>query len=173
MIKYAVIPGFDTQKPHRGSEEAAGFDVFVPYINDVMRDEFKKKNNKLGLAFIDFDTDRKEYIKIPSHSRVVVPTGLRFNINHGEYLEVANRGSMAAKDGLIFGAHIIDSDYQGEVFINLINTTDAPARLDFGQKIAQILHKEVLMSELEESDNDKLYPEASKRGAGALGSTGK
>ena len=52
---------------------------------------------------------------------VLLQTGLRFEVPHGYMLEVKNRSSVAAKYGLLVGACVIDSGYDGEVFINLHN----------------------------------------------------
>ena len=49
----------------------------------------------------------------------MIPTGLRFGIPHGYMLQVCNRSSMGAKRSLVVGAHIIDSGYDGEIFVNL------------------------------------------------------
>jgi len=107
------------------------------------------------------------------HGRIIIPTGIRFNIPTGTYLEVANRGSTAALQGLIFGAHIIDEDYQGIVFINLINTTPSTIYLKAGTKLVQLIHKEWIRSTLRRVPESELYPEVSKRGEGALGHTGQ
>lgn len=168
-LQYSVIDGYETQVPRRGSEEAAGIDVCIPLMNDVFRERFVDLNNAPDMATITAEGT----ISVPSLHRAVIPTGLRFNIPTGTYLEVANRGSMAAKYGMTFGAHIIDSDYQGNVFINLINTSPAEVQLLPAMRVAQLLHKPVILSYLEEVTDDTLYANVSIRGDGALGSTGR
>ena len=173
--------GYETKEPRRGSDYAAGFDVFIPEPTYQFLSDYWSKNH---VAFRS-EEDRKGYydkimnpnegylfsIKVNPHESVIVPTGLRFNIPEGTYLEVANRGSMAAKEGLVFGAHIIDEDYNGNVFINLINTTNGVAILSCGQKFAQIIHKEYIKSSLYRISEEYIIDTA--RGSGALGSTGK
>lgn len=183
MIQIATIFGYDVKLPERGSEEAAGIDIFIPSYNELFEEDFNKMNcnprepdfkPEYGFGYGTIRVpDTGPFIHIPPHRRVVVPTGLRMKVEPGTYLEVANRGSMAAKHGLIFGAHIIDSDYRGNVFINLINTSEVQQRLDFGQKLAQILHKSVLMSEIELVSNEEYNKQRTSRGEGALGSTGR
>jgi len=183
VIQIATIFGYDTKLPVRGSEEAAGIDVFVPTYNEAFEKDFEKMNSNprdpdfkpaygFGYGTIRIP-DTGPFIHIPPHRRVVIPTGLRMKVEVGTYLEVANRGSMAAKHGLIFGAHIIDSDYRGNVFINLINTSEVQQRIDFGQKLAQLLHKSVLMSDVKLISDEEYNRERTTRGDGALGSTGR
>ena len=70
---------------------------------------------------------------------VVLGTGLRFGVPHGYMLEVKNRSSIAAKRSLLVGAHVIDSGYDGEVFINLHNIGRRSQLIEPGQKIAQLV----------------------------------
>ena len=48
-------------------------------------------------------------------------TGLKFGVPHGYMLEVKNRSGNAAKRHLLVGACVVDSGYDGEVFVNLHN----------------------------------------------------
>jgi dUTP pyrophosphatase len=107
------------------------------------------------------------------HGRIIIPTGIRFDIPEGTYLEVANRGSTAALKGLIYGAHIIDSDYVGIVFINLINTTESTTYLKPGEKLVQLIHKEYIHSDLVCIEEKSLLKKVTTRGDGSLGSTDK
>jgi dUTP pyrophosphatase len=179
ILQYAVAEGYDTKEPVRGSEHAAGMDVFIPNPTYQFTKDYWEKN---GVTFTTEEERRKYYekgiasehpflIRVNAHSKIIIPTGLRFNIPEGTYLEVANRGSMAAKEGMIFGAHIIDSDFVGVVFINLINTTSGQVMLTCGQKIAQLIHKEYIRSKLIRIPESNIR--TTTRGDGALGSTGK
>ena len=60
-------------------------------------------------------------VTIEPGENAIIPTGLKFGIPHGYMLQVCNRSSMGAKRSLVVGAHIIDSGYDGEVFIDLHN----------------------------------------------------
>ena len=57
----------------------------------------------------------------PGANLVSSETGLRFGVPHGYMLEAKNRSGNAAKRSLLVGACVIDSGYDGEVFINLHN----------------------------------------------------
>ena len=104
----------------------------------------------------------------------VIPTGLRFGVPHGYMLEVKNRSSVAVKRSLIVGACVIDSGYDGEVFINLHNIGKCVQIVEPGDKIAQLVMIPVVHFRPLEASGDSLYDNPitiSDRGSGALGST--
>ena len=108
---------------------------------------------------------------------MVLPTGLKFGVPHGYMLEVKNRSGVAAKRGLLVGACVIDSGYDGEVFINLHNVGSDPQSILPGAKIAQVVMVPVVHFRAIETSRDNLYDwypiTISDRGEGALGSTGE
>ena len=109
----------------------------------------------------------------PGESRAI-PTGLRFGIPHGYMLEVKNRSSVAAKQSLLVGACVVDSGYDGEVFINLHNVGKRPQFIKPGDKIAQVVMVPVVHFRAVQSTSGDLYRNPitiSDRGDGALGST--
>ena len=105
---------------------------------------------------------------------MLLPTGLKFGVPHGYMLQVCNRSSMGAKRSLIVGAHIIDSGYDGEVFIDLHNIGSETQFIERHAKIAQLVMVPVVHFRARQLDESNLYREdisISNRGAGALGST--
>jgi len=111
----------------------------------------------------------------PGDSKVL-STGLKFGVPHGYMLEVKNRSSVAAKRSLIVGACVVDSGYDGEVFINLHNVGNTLQVLSAGDKIAQLVMTPVVHFRPLETAEDTLYSypmTISNRGTGALGSTGE
>jgi len=89
-------------------------------------------------------------------------------------LEVKNRSSVAAKRSLIVGACVIDSGYDGEVFINLHNVGSELQVVSPGDKIAQLVLIPVVHFRPVQSSSGNLYRNPitiSDRGEGALGST--
>jgi dUTP pyrophosphatase len=124
-----------------------------------------------------FCPDDNDAIRILPGDSVVLPTGLKFGVPHGYMLEVKNRSSVAAKRSLIVGAHVIDSGYNGEVFINLHNVGQVTQIVEVGTKIAQLVMIPVVHFRAMETGADNLYGWSSitisDRGYGALGSTDK
>lgn len=112
--------------------------------------------------------------RIKPNQNKILPTGLKFEVPHGYMLEVKNRSSIAAKNSLIVGACVIDSGYNGEVFIDLHNVGDTEKVIYPDDKIAQVVLVPVVPFRVRCVDRE-LYSEAvtiSNRGDGALGSTG-
>ena len=127
---------------------------------------------------IHFSPPDNESVTIEAGSRAILPTGLRFGIPHGYMLEVKNRSGMAAKRGLLVGACVVDSGYDGEVFINLHNVGTEPQTIESHSKIAQVVMVPVVHFRAMERNGDGdlygWYPiTISDRGDGALGSTGE
>jgi dUTPase len=92
-------------------------------------------------------------------------------------LDVKNRSSIAAKRSLVVGACVIDSGYDGEVFVNLHNIGNDIQVVKPHTKIAQVVMTPVVSFRALETSNPDLYGwypiTISERGDGALGSTGE
>ena len=108
---------------------------------------------------------------------VVLSTGIKVGVPHGYMLQVCNRSSMGAKKSLVVGAHVVDSGYDGEIFVDLHNIGDTEQLVCAGDKIAQLVMVPVVHFRVVESIRDNLYDDypitISDRGHGALGSTDK
>ena len=121
-----------------------------------------------GAAGFDFRASLDRSVTIPPGGRHPIPTGLAFEIPHGFELQVRPRSGLAFKHGVLTTFGTIDSDYRGEVQINLINH----GRIDFtvqpGDRIAQGVIAPVVRAEFE------LVDELTKtdRGTQGFGSTG-
>tara|TARA_B100000131_G_scaffold314543_1_gene351541 strand:- start:705 stop:1220 length:516 start_codon:yes stop_codon:yes gene_type:complete len=144
--------------------------------------EYCKKNEKVKTptrsnpsdAGLDVYAHLTEDVIIPPAGNAMIPTGLRFGVPHGYMLQVCNRSSMGAKYSLVVGAHIVDSGYDGEVFIDLHNVGKHEQSISPGDKVAQLVLVPVVSFRLSERLDGDLYGESisiSNRGDGALGST--
>ena len=127
-----------------------------------------------GLDVFYSATEPQEIIAVHPNTSMLVPTGLRFGVPHGYMLEVKNRSSVAAKLNLV-GACVIDSGYDGEVFINLHNIGTETQEIEAGTKIAQRVMTPVVHFRAIETSRDNLYDwypiTISDRGTGGFGST--
>jgi len=112
----------------------------------------------------------------PGESKLI-PTGCRFAVPHGYMMEIKNRSSLAAKKHLLVGACVVDSGYEGEVFVNLHNLGSETQHLEPGDKVAQAVVVPVVHARFVASQTPDIYDwypiTMSQRGNGALGSTGK
>jgi len=122
-----------------------------------------------------FNPDAGEAVVIEPGKSAVLPTGYRFGVPHGYMLEIKNRSSVAAKRSLIVGACVVDSGYDGEVFVNLHNIGTEAQTIDPQTKIAQAVMVPVVHFRALETHSADLYSwypiTISDRGDGALGST--
>ena len=147
IIEYATTK-FGVKPPTRSNPSDAGLDIY---------------------AFLD------ETIQIKPGHNTMIPTGLKFGIPHGYMLQVCNRSSMGAKRSLVVGAHIVDSGYNGEVFIDLHNIGNKTQSINCGDKIAQLVLVPVVHFRARKTNGTNLYGgqnlTISERGDGALGST--
>ncbi len=134
----------DAKIPTRGSENAAGWDLYA-----------------LGESSVDF------------RRSVKVRTGLHVAIPEGFEGQVRARSSLGAK-GLILPHSIgtIDSDYRGELFVLMTWIGDGDSyTIKSGERIAQLLISPVPDVSFEEVDLEELSETA--RGSGGFGSTGR
>lgn len=108
---------------------------------------------------------------------VLVPTGCTFGIPHGYMMEIKNKSGVAYKRQLLVGACVVDSGYEGEVFVNLHNIGNTTQVLEPGDKVAQAVVVPVVHARFVASETPDIYDwypiTISNRGDGALGSTGK
>lgn len=113
----------------------------------------------------------REGLQIMPGFRVLVPTGLAFDIPEDHVLDVNIRSGVALKLGLTLanGTGIIDSDYIEEVGVMLFNTGDTPVYIYHGERIAQGKLVKVVRAQLEET-TEELTPKSER--AGGFGSTG-
>jgi len=107
----------------------------------------------------------------PGHGGLV-PTGLKIGVPAGYMLEIKNKSGIALKQRLVVGACVIDSGYDGEIFVNLNNIGSTVREIIPGQKIAQAVLIPIKTCGIEEIEVDKVYGAATARGEGGFGSTG-
>ena len=123
-----------------------------------------------------YNPDHKWDCTIKPGESKILPTGLKFGVPHGYMIQVMNRSGNAAKKHLVVGACVVDSGYNGEVFVNLHNIGTETQVIEGGDKIAQAVVVPVIPVRFLETKNDNLYDWSpitiSDRGSGALGSTG-
>jgi dUTP diphosphatase len=109
-------------------------------------------------------------ITLDPSDRVLVPTGLIFELPDGYEAQVRPRSGLALKHGItvLNSPGTIDADYRGEVKVLLINLGSDPFAIQRGDRIAQAVIAPVTHMEIVEADalND------TERGAGGFGSTG-
>jgi len=107
----------------------------------------------------------------PGESRLV-PSGIAIHIGDPGYAAIVlPRSGLGAKNGIVLGnlVGLIDSDYQGQVFISMWNRGQAAFTIQPMDRIAQLVVVPVAQVEFNVVEDFA----ASARGAGGFGSTGK
>ena len=129
----------------------------------------KEKRNPETIHWSDIE---ELQLSIAPADRVLVPTGLVFDIPEGYSVRLHPRSSISLKRGLTLtnGEGIIDSDYYHETFIMFTNTSADEVRITHGERIAQGELIKTLDYSLEESI---IIPEQKTNRVGGFGSTGK
>ena len=122
-----------------------------------------------GDAGLDLFT-REQFTLQPGERRIV-PTGVHCAIPPGYEMQIRMKSGLAAKHGLIVvnGPGTIDSNYRGEIGVILLNTGKDLLVFEKHMKIAQAVFNKI--EEIEWEHVDEL--DATSRGSGGFGSTGK
>jgi dUTP pyrophosphatase len=110
-------------------------------------------------------------IQIHPGYRVMIPTGLFFDIDDGYVLKVYSRSGTALKKGLLLvnSVGIVDSDYTKETYVLLYNTSDGPITINNGDRVAQAMLERVEQYQFKEISEP---PTQKTNRQGGFGSTG-
>lgn len=124
-----------------------------------------------GAAGADVTAHLEEATEIEPGERVLLSTGLFFEIPPGYELQVRPRSGLAYKHGVtvLNTPGTIDADYRGELKILLINHGKFPFRIEPGMRIAQIVVARCYQADF--VVKEKVLSDTS-RGDGGFGHTG-
>ena len=134
--------------PHRATDGAAGYDLFAAERTVIPGAHAREGRVDIG--------------------RALVPTGLALSIPDGHVGRIGSRSGLSVKNNIETGAGWIDSDYRGEVKVELKNFSGQDFIVEEGDRIAQLIILPIVTPEIELIDR---LP-STARGAGGFGSTG-
>lgn len=160
--------------PAYATEGSAAFDLTACVEHGQRITAYNSWNKQVQIAVKGVGGVQNAF-QLPPGMRVLVPTGLIFDIPEGHVMKMYIRSGTALKKGLTLtnGVGIIDSDYTDEVFMMLSNITDSLAIVEHGDRLVQCTIEKSLRSQsklkLTES-NEK--PEKKLDRDGGFGSTG-
>lgn len=136
----------DVKSPARGTEQSAGLDFFIP-------------------------NDWGNIVLLPGES-TNIPSGIKLILDPGYTGLFLNKSGVGVK-GVLVGAQVVDSDYRGELHLNVHNTSNKEVTFKGGQKLMQLLIFPVLLATpMEINDSDYAKESNTERGEGGYGSTG-
>lgn len=136
-----------------------------------------KSNNSLPKyataysAGMDLRANLQEPVTLKPLERALIPTGLFLELPAGYEAQIRPRSGLAVKHGVsvLNSPGTIDADYRGEIRVVLVNLSNKDFVINHGERICQMVvakHASVEWDETQEL-------EASDRGAGGFGHTGK
>ena len=124
-----------------------------------------------GSAGLDMRACIDEDVAVSPGATVLIPTGIAIHIGDNSLAAVLlPRSGLGHKHGLVLGnlTGLIDSDYQGQVFISCWNRGSSEYTVNPGERIAQMVFvpvEQVAFNVVEEFDQ-------SERGDGGFGHSG-
>jgi dUTP pyrophosphatase len=125
-----------------------------------------------GSAGLDLRACLTEATELKPGDTVLIPTGLAIHIKERDLAAVIlPRSGLGHKHGIVLGnlVGLIDSDYQGQIFVSCWNRGNTAFTIHVGERIAQIVFVPVVQVTLDlvEEFHESL------RGDGGFGHTGR
>jgi len=161
----------EVKSPSRANRFDAGIDFYVPEFTPEFIKAMEEKNPELKYIPLE------DGFILKPHERALIPSGIHCQMfDNDRALIAANKSGVATKTGLIFGAQVVDYEYQGEIHISLINTSNTPVRIHAGMKAIQFLEMPIFTSEIVVDSVNSVktfYSAETTRGADGFGSTDK
>lgn len=125
-----------------------------------------------GSAAMDLRACLEHPLTVRSGETHLIPTGIAIHIDDPELAAIVlPRSGLGHKHGIVLGnlVGLIDSDYQGELFVSCWNRGHAPFTIEVGERIAQMIIVPVMRTHFEIVQDFT----CSVRGNGGFGHSGR
>ncbi len=125
-----------------------------------------------GSAGLDLQACVETTTTIKPGETLLIPTGMAIYIEDSNLAAmILPRSGLGHKHGIVLGnlVGLIDSDYQGQVFVSCWNRSNQPFKIEVGERIAQLVVVPIVQAEFAVVDS---FTESS-RGEGGFGHTGR
>jgi len=125
-----------------------------------------------GSAGVDLCACIDEHLRIEPGETHLIPTGIAIHIGERHLAAVLlPRSGLGHKHGIVLGnlVGLIDSDYQGQIFISCWNRGQEHFIIEPGDRIAQMAFVPVVQAEFQIVDEFN----ESRRGSGGFGHSGR
>ncbi|KAA3629406.1 MAG: dUTP diphosphatase [Proteobacteria bacterium] len=125
-----------------------------------------------GSAGLDLRACLEEPLLLAAGETQLIPTGIAIHIGDPNLAAVIlPRSGLGHKHGIVLGnlVGLIDSDYQGQLFVSCWNRGHNSFTIEIGERIAQLVFVPVVRAEFEVVDDF----EESHRGSGGFGHSGR
>ncbi len=125
-----------------------------------------------GSAGMDLRAALEKTTEIKPGETLLIPTGLSIYVEDPNMAAmILPRSGLGHKHGIVLGnlVGLIDSDYQGQLFVSCWNRGDKTFTIEIGDRIAQLVLVPVIQAEFEVVDEF----EKTHRGTGGFGHSGQ
>ncbi|MFO7809543.1 dUTP diphosphatase [Guyparkeria sp.] len=125
-----------------------------------------------GSAGLDLRACLDEPLTLAPGQTELVPTGMAIHLGDPELAAmILPRSGLGHKHGIVLGnlVGLIDSDYQGQMFVSMWNRGESAFTVEVGERIAQLVVVPVVQVAFEAVDE---FGET-ERGTGGFGHTGR
>ena len=125
-----------------------------------------------GSAGMDLRAALEDTTEIKPGETILIPTGMAIFIEDPTMAAVVlPRSGLGHKHGIVLGnlVGLIDSDYQGQLFISCWNRGDTDFTIEVGDRLAQLVIVPVIQADFEVVDDFV----STDRGVGGFGHSGK
>jgi len=125
-----------------------------------------------GSAGLDLRAALDKTTEIKPGETLLIPTGIAIHVEDPNMAAVVlPRSGLGHKHGIVLGnlVGLIDSDYQGQLFVSCWNRGHENFTIEVGDRIAQLVFVPVIQAKFELVDDF----DSSHRGAGGFGHSGK
>ena len=147
--------------------------VQVKILDERIRGEFGLPHYATdGSAGLDLRACIEAPLTLQAGETQLIPSGIAIHIDDASLAAVLlPRSGMGHKHGIVLGnlVGLIDSDYQGQVYISCWNRGQSAFEIEPGDRIAQMVFVPVVQAAFEVVDEF----DASDRAEGGFGHTGK
>lgn len=147
--------------------------IQIKILDERLKNEFPlPEYATAGSAGMDIRACLDEPLVVNPGETHLVPSGFAINMRDNNLACVLlPRSGLGHKHGIVLGnlTGLIDSDYQGQVFVSIWNRGSKVFTIEPGDRIAQMVFVPVVQVAFEAAEEF----EKSARGAGGFGHTGK
>jgi dUTP pyrophosphatase len=126
----------------------------------------------IGSAGLDLRACLTETTELKPGETLLIPTGLAIYIgDHNLAAVLLPRSGLGHKHGIVLGnlVGLIDSDYQGQIFVSCWNRGNTAFTINIGERVAQMVFVPVVQVALERVEEFH----TSSRADGGFGHTGR
>jgi dUTP pyrophosphatase len=126
-----------------------------------------------GSAGLDLRACMDSAVTLQPNAWQLIPTGIAIYLENPNFAAmILPRSGLGHKHGIVLGnlVGLIDSDYQGQLMVSAWNRSPTAFTIEPMERIAQLVIVPVVQAQFNVVSE---FGEASERGAGGYGSTGK